>query len=501
MKLQETGRVHNINLVTPEHVVSQVVLSILHARELGLRIPIIYNTSSFDSLHSIELLSGLIDIYLPDFKVWSNATSKRLLKADNYTATAMESIKAMHDQVGDLCFTADGIAKKGVLVRHLVMPGKEDEGKEIMKWLAENVSKDIMVHIMEQYFPRAYVGKARHGKDNQIVEPGGVKAAPDTKKDVRYADINRSISSEEVSAVKHAAEEAGLWRFRPTVTMHDFTTEIQAAVHQLKIERDTWQAVALQYKAAFETQSARFQELQDVCFATQAELENERAQQRQLHTCLNEGKGSWPRTIDGTQDPQTPRPFGTAVMFPGRKIGHGRSPSDACTNPLFSRVQQCVDQRNYGSALVELDCLLRGPLSPKARAEGLLLKSGILRASGPDELYDALAACSEALELCDRLSDLESFLPRIQYQRGVLFYQLRMLHQARDVFSTISDSDRLSATANEYCRSCDDEICLQRAANRRSGFDENRTFDEGLLVHLDEKLEVNRRQCARGTAY
>jgi len=95
-----------------------------------LRLPIIYNTSSFDSLESLELLNGLIDIYLPDFKVWKNSTSKRLLKADNYTSTAMESIKAMYAQVGDLCFTPDGIAKKGVLVRHLVMPGKRTKGKK-----------------------------------------------------------------------------------------------------------------------------------------------------------------------------------------------------------------------------------------------------------------------------------------------------------------------------------------------------------------------------------
>jgi putative pyruvate formate lyase activating enzyme len=213
MKLQETGRCHNINLVTPEHVVPQVVLSILHARELGLRIPIIYNTSSFDSLESIKLLDGCVDIYLPDFKVWSDKTSKRLLKADNYTATAMESIKAMHEQVGDLCFTADGIAKKGVLVRHLVMPGKEDEGREIVKWLAENVSKDIMVHIMDQYFPRAHVGKERRSKSEDMVEPGGVKGSTAAKKEVRYADINRPVNQEEVSSVKRAAEEAGLWRF------------------------------------------------------------------------------------------------------------------------------------------------------------------------------------------------------------------------------------------------------------------------------------------------
>lgn len=215
VKLQEVGRVHNINLVTPEHIVPQVVLAILHARELGLRLPIIYNTSSYDSLESIKLMDGLVDIYLPDFKVWSDETGKRLLKADNYVEAAKESVKAMHDQVGDLCFTGDGIAKKGVLVRHLVMPGKEDEGKEIMRWLAENVSKDIMVHIMEQYFPRAHVGKGPRGSktDTKASEPGGVEDSPAVKKEVRYADINRPVDLDEVASVRKAAEEAGLWRF------------------------------------------------------------------------------------------------------------------------------------------------------------------------------------------------------------------------------------------------------------------------------------------------
>ncbi|KAF1839401.1 hypothetical protein BDW02DRAFT_593755 [Decorospora gaudefroyi] len=214
LKLQDVGRVHNINLVTPEHVVPQVILSILHARELGLRLPIIYNTSSFDSLDSIQLLDGLVDIYLPDFKVWSDKTSRRLLKADSYTKTAMKSIKAMHEQVGDLCFTADGIAKKGVLVRHLVMPGLEDEGQEIMKWLAQNISTDLMVHLMEQYFPRAHVGKARRGHAvGHVAEPDNARASPTTKKEVRYADINRPVDLDEVASVKKAAQAAGLWRF------------------------------------------------------------------------------------------------------------------------------------------------------------------------------------------------------------------------------------------------------------------------------------------------
>ena len=129
MKLQEVGRVHNINLITPEHVVPQVVISIIHARDRGLKIPIIYNTSAFDSLDSIKLLDGLVDVYLPDFKVWSNDTSRRLLKVDNYALSAMESIKAMHEQVGDLCFTPDGIAKKGLLLRHLVMPAYQSEAR------------------------------------------------------------------------------------------------------------------------------------------------------------------------------------------------------------------------------------------------------------------------------------------------------------------------------------------------------------------------------------
>ncbi|KAF2727616.1 radical SAM domain-containing protein [Polyplosphaeria fusca] len=219
MMLQDVGKVHNINLVTPEHVVPQVALSILHARDLGLRLPIIYNTSSFDSLESLKLLDGLVDIYLPDFKVWRDDTSRRLLKADNYAATAMESIKAMHAQVGDLCFTDDGIAKKGVLVRHLVMPGKADEGREIVRWIAENVSKDMMVNIMEQYFPRAHVGKARRGKSAkseevvEVVEPGGLRASPQTMAKVRYEDINRPVDLDEVALVRQAAEEAGLWRF------------------------------------------------------------------------------------------------------------------------------------------------------------------------------------------------------------------------------------------------------------------------------------------------
>lgn len=198
---------HNINLVTPEHVVPQVALSILTAREMGLRVPIIYNSSAFDSLESLRLLDGLVDIYLPDFKVWRNSTSKRLLKAEDYAAAAMESIKEMHRQVGDLSFTSDGIAKKGVLLRHLVMPGKEDEGREIMRWLAGNVSRDLYVHIMEQYHPDAHVGKKRRVARRARTVEG------EDPTEVRYAEINRAVRDEELASVRNAAVQAGLWRF------------------------------------------------------------------------------------------------------------------------------------------------------------------------------------------------------------------------------------------------------------------------------------------------
>ena len=204
LQLQHVGRCHNVNLVTPEHVVPQVVLGVLEAAERGLRIPIVYNTSAYDSLESIELLAGIVDVYMPDFKVWEESTGTRLLKGDKYPETARQSIRAMHRQVGDLCFTADGLAKTGLLVRHLVMPGKEGEGRRIVEWLAsdDGPGKDTFVHIMEQYRPEAHVGRPRR---RTASSSGSV--------DARYNDINRHVSTHEVGLVRHAAEAAGLWRF------------------------------------------------------------------------------------------------------------------------------------------------------------------------------------------------------------------------------------------------------------------------------------------------
>ena len=138
-------------------------------------------------------------------KVWNKDTSKRLLKADDYATAARESIKAMHAQVGDLCFTPDGIAKKGVLLRHLVMPGLVGEGEHIMRWLGQYVSMDLYVNIMEQYRPDAHVGRPERSSASSdrissftrtaAAEPGEVPE----KSSKRYEDINRPVSLDEVS--------------------------------------------------------------------------------------------------------------------------------------------------------------------------------------------------------------------------------------------------------------------------------------------------------------
>ena len=136
----------------------------------------------------------------------------------------------MHSQVGDLRFTSDGLAKSGVLLRHLVMPGCEEEGKQIMQWLAKEVSPDLVVHCMEQYVPKAHVGKLRRPSTRRKptdLSGDGDSASSNTATDkaqsespsaqvanqLRYGDINRAVKGEEVDSVRSAAERAGLWRF------------------------------------------------------------------------------------------------------------------------------------------------------------------------------------------------------------------------------------------------------------------------------------------------
>lgn len=187
LELQEMG-CHNVNLVTPEHVVPQILEALVIAVEAGLRLPIVYNTSAYDSMHSLQLLDGVVDIYMPDFKFWTPELARRYLKAKNYPEVARRVIKEMHRQVGPLKFDEHGLAKRGLLVRHLVMPGLLEETRAILRWLAEEVSRDTYVNIMAQYYPAWKVG-------------------PDT-----YPEINRRITPDEYEEALRIAQEVGLWR-------------------------------------------------------------------------------------------------------------------------------------------------------------------------------------------------------------------------------------------------------------------------------------------------
>lgn len=152
IELQNRG-CHNINLVTPSHVVPQILAALVHASAHGLQIPIVYNSSGYDSVATLALLDGVIDIYMPDFKFWEPATSNRWAKAPDYPQRARESLRSMHQQVGDLQINAQGLATSGLLVRHLLMPGKEQETEEILTFIANHISRNTYVNIMDQYHP------------------------------------------------------------------------------------------------------------------------------------------------------------------------------------------------------------------------------------------------------------------------------------------------------------------------------------------------------------
>jgi putative pyruvate formate lyase activating enzyme len=156
LELQHAG-CHNINVVTPEHVVPQVLEALLIAADNGLELPLVYNTSAYDSAESLELLDGVVDVYMPDFKYWSAASSERYLKAPDYPEVARERIKEMHRQVGPLQTDARGLAYQGVLLRHLVMPGGLTETEAILRWVADELGPETHVNLMDQYHPAGRV--------------------------------------------------------------------------------------------------------------------------------------------------------------------------------------------------------------------------------------------------------------------------------------------------------------------------------------------------------
>ena len=152
VKQQEAG-VHNINLVTPTMYAYQIIEAIKIARKNGLNIPIIYNSNGYENVETIKDLKGYIDVYLPDLKYYSNEIAVKYSKAPNYFEIVSKAILEMISQVGEPIFDKDGMIKKGVMIRHLVLPNHIQNSKNVLKWIKENIPEEIYIDVMAQYFP------------------------------------------------------------------------------------------------------------------------------------------------------------------------------------------------------------------------------------------------------------------------------------------------------------------------------------------------------------
>ena len=182
--LQDQG-CHNINFVTPTHIVPQILEALVLARERGLRVPLVYNSGGYDLVDTLKRLNGIFDIYMPDAKYGSDEMAIRFSNAPKYVHYMKTSIKEMHHQVGDLQIE-DDIAKRGLLVRHLILPSNLAGTDKIVRFLADEISKDTYLNIMAQYRPEY--------------------------KACSYPELYRRITMEEYSDAVKLAVEAGLIR-------------------------------------------------------------------------------------------------------------------------------------------------------------------------------------------------------------------------------------------------------------------------------------------------
>lgn len=182
----QTGGCHNINFVTPSHVIPQILAALPEAVENGLTIPLVYNSSGYDSVDSLQLLENVIDIYMPDFKFWDKKSAQRYADASDYPETARKAVTEMHRQVGDLEIDGNGLATRGMLFRHLVMPQGLAETKDILTFISHEISEKSYVNVMDQYHPC--------GTANEI-QP-----------------LDRTLTSEEYRLAVQAAYDAGLSR-------------------------------------------------------------------------------------------------------------------------------------------------------------------------------------------------------------------------------------------------------------------------------------------------
>ena len=185
VNLQEQG-CHNINLVTPSHVIPQILEALPFAIEKGLHLPLVYNSNGYDSVESLQLLNNIVDIYMPDFKFWNPKHAQRYAQAHDYPEMARLALKEMHQQVGDLVMDQHGLARRGILIRHLIMPGCLDETEAILTFIAGEISLNSYVNIMDQYRPC--------GKANEVEA------------------LNRTVSVEEYQRAIQMAKQVGLMR-------------------------------------------------------------------------------------------------------------------------------------------------------------------------------------------------------------------------------------------------------------------------------------------------
>jgi putative pyruvate formate lyase activating enzyme len=144
---------HNVNLVSPSHFVPQIVAALLEAVPAGLRVPLVYNTNGYDSLDTLSELDGIVDIYLPDLRYASNQVARRLSGTVRYVEHARAAIKEMYRQVDTLHLDEQGVAERGLIVRHLILPGGLAGSEDSLTWLAREISPEVTLSVMSQYFP------------------------------------------------------------------------------------------------------------------------------------------------------------------------------------------------------------------------------------------------------------------------------------------------------------------------------------------------------------
>ncbi len=185
LQLQDLG-CHNINFVTPTHVVPQILEALVLAIDDGLRVPLVYNSGGYDSVKTVQLLDGIFDIYMPDAKYGSDDVALKYSGAPDYTHIMKTAIKEMHRQVGDLIMDEDGVATRGLLVRHLVLPGDLAGSAEVVRFLSEEISPNTYLNVMAQYRPEY--------------------------KACRFPELNRRISAKEYNDAVRLAARAGLTR-------------------------------------------------------------------------------------------------------------------------------------------------------------------------------------------------------------------------------------------------------------------------------------------------